>query len=63
VNNPAPDFRALFKEMSAARLDEVMSILLRELRRRDSDHMKGDAIQSSLQLRSLRGSGKLPKKS
>jgi hypothetical protein len=38
----------------------LMSSVLREMRRRDSDHVKGDVITGTHTLRKLRASGKLP---
>jgi hypothetical protein len=55
-----PDDAAPLKSFSTARLERLLPELLRELRQRDSKHMKGDAITNSRTLRALRKTGKLP---
>jgi len=54
------DYTSLLKAFSTQRLEDLLPILLKELRQRDSNHIKGDAITSSRALRALRNSGKLP---
>jgi hypothetical protein len=58
-HNDTQKYGAFLKAMPTQRLEGLLSHVLREMRRRDSDHMKGDAIYSSQALRSLRSSGKL----
>jgi hypothetical protein len=49
----------MLKALSTQRLEGLLPVLLKELRHRDSNHMKGDAITTSRTLRSLRSTGKL----
>ncbi len=61
MNTPPPhDYAALLKAFSTERLEGLLPALLKELRHRDSNHMKGDAITTSRALRALRGTTKLP---
>ena len=48
------------KQLETIELDKLMSSVLHEMRRRDSDHVKGDVITGTNTLRKLRISGKLP---
>lgn len=48
------------KELDTKSLDKLMSNVLREMRNRDSNHVKKDVIESTQTLSKLRGSGKLP---
>ena len=48
------------QQFETIELDKLMSSVLREMRRRDSDHVKGDVITGTHTLRKLRTSGKLP---
>jgi hypothetical protein len=48
------------KQLETVDLDKLMADVLREMRRRDSDHVKGDVIDGTRTLRKLRSSGKLP---
>jgi hypothetical protein len=54
------DYASMFKAFSTARLEDILPALLKELRARDSDHIKDDAITTSRALRALRHTGKLP---
>ena len=54
------DYTSLLKAFSTERLEGLLPVLLKELRARDSNHIKGDAITTSRALRALRGTGKLP---
>ena len=54
------DYTSMFKAFSTARLEDILPVLLKELRARDSDHIKDDAITTSRALRALRRTGKLP---
>ena len=47
------------KKMTDKDLDRLLAHVLQEMRRRDSDHVKGDVINGTQQLRRLRGTGKL----
>jgi hypothetical protein len=55
-----PDYASLLKSFSTARLEGLLPMLLKELRARDSNHIKGDAITTSRALRALRNTAKLP---
>ena len=58
--NDTQEYGAFLRAQSTARLESLLSKLLREMRNRDSEHMKNDAITTSKALRSLRTpSGKL----
>jgi hypothetical protein len=59
-DEPKSDYTSLLKAFSTERLEGLLPVLLKELRQRDSNHMKGDAITTSRALRSLRSTGKLP---
>lgn len=54
------DYASLLKAFSTERLEGLLPALLKELRTRDSNHIKGDAISTSRALRALRGTTKLP---
>jgi hypothetical protein len=60
MNNDTHKYGAYLKEMPTRKLESLLSNVLHEMRRRDSEHIKGDAITTSRALRSLRLSGKLP---
>ena len=57
---PNPEYASMFKAFSTERLEGILPVLLKELRKRDSNHIKGDAITTSRALRALRGTSKLP---
>ena len=59
-NDDKSDYTEMLKACSTTRLEVLLPMLLKELRARDSNHMKGDAITTSRALRSLRATGKLP---
>ena len=59
-NEKLNDYSAMLKAFSTERLEGLLPVLLKELRTRDSNHMKGDAITTSRALRALRGTSKLP---
>jgi hypothetical protein len=59
-DNKSNDYTSMLKALSTERLEGLLPVLLKELRQRDSNHMKGDAITTSRTLRSLRSTGKLP---
>jgi hypothetical protein len=48
------------KTMDTVELDKLMSRVMHEMRRRDSDHVRGDVVSSSQALRKLRSTDKLP---
>jgi hypothetical protein len=54
------DYASMLKGFSTERLEGLLPFLLKELRNRDSNHIKEDAITTSRALRALRGTGKLP---
>jgi hypothetical protein len=45
---------AFLNKMNTIQLDKLMSRVLHEMRRRDSDHVKGDVVKSSHALGKLR---------
>ena len=57
---PNPEYASMFKAFSTERLEGLLPVLLKELRTRDSKHIKQDAITTSRALRALRGTSKLP---
>ena len=57
--NDAEKYGAFLKAQSTQRLEGLLSKLLREMRIRDSEHMKSDAMTTNRALRSLESSGKL----
>ena len=59
-DEPTHDYSSMLKAFSTERLEGLLPVLLKELRTRDSNHMKEDAITTSRSLRALRRSGKLP---
>ena len=59
-NDKRGDYVSLLKAYSTESLEGLLPVLLKELRTRDSNHMKGDAITTSRALRALRSTGKLP---
>jgi hypothetical protein len=59
-NNETQKFGFSLKKLENEELDDLMASVLREMRRRDSDHVKGDVINGTNTLRRLRRSGKLP---
>ena len=48
------------KQLPDKELDKLLANVLQEMRRRDSDHVKGDVINGTQNLRKLRGTSKLP---
>ncbi len=48
------------KHLETRELDKLMASVMQEMRRRDSEHVKGDVITGTHSLRKLRGTGKLP---
>jgi hypothetical protein len=59
-SNDTQKYGAFLKKLPTHRLDGLLSLVLREMRRRKSNHLESDAITTSQTLRSLRLSGKLP---
>jgi hypothetical protein len=57
--NDTHEYGAFLQSQSTQRLEGLLSKLLREMRNRDSELMKKDAITTSQNLRSLRSSQKL----
>lgn len=50
------------KKLETRDLDKLMAGVLREMRRRDSEHMSNDVITGTHSLRKLRGTAKLPER-
>jgi len=48
------------KNLNTQQLDRLMSRVMHEMRRRDSDHVKGDIVNNSQALRKLRSTNKIP---
>jgi hypothetical protein len=48
------------RQLDTEELDRLLAGVLNEMRRRDSDHVKGDVITGTHTVRKLRASGKLP---
>jgi hypothetical protein len=59
-NNKTSDFTALLKGLSTERLEGLLPVLLKELRTRDSNQIRGDAIKMSRTLRGIRSTDRLP---
>jgi len=59
-HNDTVEYRRFLKSLSADQIDKLQSNLLKEMRRRDSDHIKGDVVANSQSLRMLRATNKLP---
>lgn len=57
--NDTQKYGAFLRAQSTERLEGLLSKLLREMRNRDSEHMKKDAITTSQALRTLRSSQKI----
>lgn len=45
------------KNLSMAELEKLLSTILREMRKRDSDHMKGDVVANTKSLWTMRNPG------
>jgi hypothetical protein len=58
-DNDTQKYGDYLRAQSTERLEGLLSKLLREMRNRDSEHMKKDAISTSQSLRSLRSSQKV----
>jgi len=58
-HNDTQKYGSALKALSTERLERVLSNLLQEMRRRDSQHIKDDVLASSKALRMLRSTGKL----
>ena len=59
-HNETQKYTIALKHFKTVALDKLMASVLHEMRRRDSDHVKGDVIDGTQTLRKLRNSGKLP---
>jgi hypothetical protein len=46
-------YTVVLKKLSTQQLDKLMSRVMQEMRRRDSDHVKGDVMASTQALRTL----------
>jgi hypothetical protein len=57
IRDPA----TILKSFTTQRLEDLLPALLKELRARDSKHIKEDAITTSRALRMLRGTVPLPR--
>jgi hypothetical protein len=49
-------YTLFLKKLSTEQIDKLLATLLRELRRRDSDHVSGDVVANTKALRRLRTS-------
>jgi hypothetical protein len=59
-NNETQKYGFSLEKLETGELDDLMASILSEMRRRDSDHVKGDVINGTDTLRRLRRTGKLP---
>jgi hypothetical protein len=59
-HNETQKYTLALKQFKTVALDKLMASVLHEMRRRDSEHVKGDVIDGTQTLRKLRASGKLP---
>jgi hypothetical protein len=59
-DNETQKYGIALRQFATMDLDKLMASVLHEMRRRDSDHVKGDVIDGTQTLRKLRASGKLP---
>jgi hypothetical protein len=59
-HNDTQKYGLPLKTLSAAELDKLLSSVLQEMRRRDSDNIKGDVVSVSQTLRAFRSTNKLP---
>jgi hypothetical protein len=59
MNNETQKYGLYLKNLSANQLEKLQSNLLKEMRQRDSEHVKGDVLANSKALRMLRVTGKL----
>ena len=59
-NHETQKYGFSLKDLDAEELDNLMASVLREMRRRDSDHVKGDIINGTHKLGKLRRTGRLP---
>jgi hypothetical protein len=58
--NDTQKYGLTLRNLETKDLDALMASVMREMRRRDSDHVKGDVITGTASLRKLRGTSKLP---
>lgn len=59
-NNETPRNGNSLKDLDTKELDDLMANVLREMRRRDSIHLKHDVINGTHKLGKLRRTGRLP---
>ncbi len=59
-HNETQEYRRFLKRLTNHQIDKLQSTILKEMRRRDLDHVKGDVVANSQALRTLRASTKLP---
>ncbi len=59
-NHETTKYGFSLKDLNTTELDDLMASVLREMRRRDSDHMQGDVINKTHKLGKLRRTGRLP---
>jgi hypothetical protein len=58
-HNETQKYGTSLKEMSMERLEKLLSNVLHEMRRRDSEYVKGDVLAKTKALWMLRSSGKV----
>jgi hypothetical protein len=59
-NHETQKYGFSLKDLETKDLDDLMASVMREMRRRDSDHVKGDVINGTHKLGKLRRTGRLP---
>jgi hypothetical protein len=58
-DNNSPKNEPSLKDLTNEQVEKLLSRILNEMRRRDSERVTGDVLASSKALRALRSSGKL----
>lgn len=59
-NHETEKYGFSLKDLDTKELDDLMASVLREMRRRDSHHLKNDVITGTHKLGKLRRTGRLP---
>jgi hypothetical protein len=62
-NNETQKYGFSLRRLDNEELDDLMASVMREMRRRDSEHVKGDIINGTHKLGKLRRTGRLPSSS
>lgn len=59
-NDETQKFGFSLRSLETTELDNLMASVMREMRRRDSEHVKGDVISGTHKLGKLRRTDKIP---